>query len=178
MSAPDLAAMAEPRLVDAAASCFESAGRALFRRSASRPGGTLALYRDRLEFSRDRTGVPVVIPLAEIRHLGMGRWHEPTGTFLPVLNVTYRGNLVLAIRVEQPQRWMEAIEDLAREGLLPSLRPGGERIRLGGRSLKAAVAVLLALALAVGALTGIVARLGPRGTPGPAGAAAGLPASP
>ena len=48
---------------------------------------------------------PVVdIPLAEIKSLGMGRWHEPTGTFVPVLKVRYRNNLVFGVHVSHPER--------------------------------------------------------------------------
>lgn len=111
----------EPILVDRAAHYFGSAGRVFPIRAAIRADGILTLTGDAIIFSRGNEP-DVEIPIAEIQRLGMGRWHEGTGTFVPVLKITYRGNLILGVQVSRPERWIEAIEDLVRSHRLPALK--------------------------------------------------------
>jgi methylmalonyl-CoA epimerase len=120
----------EPLLVDRAADYFGSAGRVCVVRPALRTDGSLVLTEDRLIFSEHELGTTVEIPLAEIRNIGMGRWHEPTGSFLPVLKITYQENLILGVHVSRPDRWAAAIEDLIAQGRLPRLRGNPRRAQL------------------------------------------------
>jgi hypothetical protein len=121
MKLPARAFKDEPILVDRAAHYFGIAGRAFALRATIRADGTLTLTEDALIFSRGAEP-DVEIPIAEIQRLGMGRWHEGTGTFVPVLKITYRGNLILGVQVARPERWIEAIEGLVRSHRLPALK--------------------------------------------------------
>ena len=152
----------EPILVDRAADYFGSPGRVYALRAALRTDGSLALTEDRLIFTEHETGTTVEIPLTEIRNIGMGRWHEPTGTFLPVLKITYRENLILGIHISRPDRWARAFEDLVARGRLPGLREGPKRSRTVPRGFRLLVAGMLVLALVLGALPQAISRLASR----------------
>lgn len=115
----------EPILVDRAAHYFGTAGQAFLIRATIRADGTLTLTEEALTFSCE-PAPDIVIPVHEIQRLGMGRWHEGTGTFVPVLKITYRGNLILGVQVAHPERWIEAIEGLVTSRRLPALK-GPER---------------------------------------------------
>lgn len=141
----------EPILVDRAAHYFGTAGQAFLIRATIRADGTLTLTEDALTFSC-APEPDLVIPVHEIQRLGMGRWHEGTGTFVPVLKITYRGNLILGVQVPHPERWIEAIEGLVTSRHLPALkgpeRPGFSLIRHS----RAIVVGILLLAFLVTAL--------------------------
>jgi hypothetical protein len=112
----------------------------------------------------------------EIKSLGMGRWHEPTGTFVPVLKVRYRRNLVFGVHVSHPERRIEAVESLAALKHYPGLRATrpSHRLPLGLRLLVAAVLILV---ITASALPAFLTRLGPRVSHRLAGAAEPAPAT-
>lgn len=114
----------EPILVDRAASYFGTAGQVFLIRAKIRANGTLTLTDEKLVFEQSESSTFIEIPIQDIHRLGMGRWHEGTATFVPVLKVTYQGNLVFGVHVAHPERWIEAIEGVAvRQNLPPLTRP-------------------------------------------------------
>ena len=141
----------DPILVDRAAHYFGTAGQAFLIRATIRADGTLTLTEDALTFSCG-SEPDLTIPIQEIQRLGMGRWHEGTGTFVPVLKITYRGNLILGVQVSHPERWIEAIEGLVKSRHLPALK-GPERPAFSlFRHSRVFVVALLLLALLFTAL--------------------------
>ncbi len=100
---------AQPVLVDRNAGTFGTAGSALEWRGKHEKG-TLILTEEALVF--DHLSGPITIPLERINRLGVGlRHHGKTGG-VPVLRVTYNGNLVLGILVANPMEWIHAMETL------------------------------------------------------------------
>ena len=92
----------------------------------SRRTGTLRLFDDSLVFAPNGGGSATRIPLAQISCLGASvhRVGLPPGQ--PVLRVTYLGNLVYGVGVDQPTTWINAIEALERNR-------GRRRPRVEGR---------------------------------------------
>ena len=118
----------EPILVDRAANYFGTAGQVFSIRAKIRSNGTLTLTDAKLTFEQNDSDVYIEIPTREILRLGMGQWHEGLATFIPVLKITYSGNLVFGVHVAHPERWIEAIEEAAARRDLPSLiRPERNR---------------------------------------------------
>jgi hypothetical protein len=111
----------EPILVDRAASYFGTAGQVFTIRAKIRANGMLTLTEGELIFEQSESSASLEIPIDEIHRLGMGRWHEGTASFVPVLKITYQGNLVFGVHVAHPERWIEAIEGVAARQNLPSL---------------------------------------------------------
>lgn len=109
----------EPILTERATSYFDRAGQAFMIRARIRTNGTLTLTESTLVFDRGDLAGPLEIPVESIQRLGMGRWHEGMGSFVPVLKITYLGNLVFGVHVANPDRWIQAIESLARQRHLP-----------------------------------------------------------
>ena len=103
----------EPILVDRAASYFGTAGQVFTIRAKIRANGTLTLTEGKLVFDQSESNTFIEIPIHDIDQLGMGRWHEGTASFVPVLKITYQGNLVFGVHVANPERWIEAIEGVA-----------------------------------------------------------------
>jgi hypothetical protein len=151
-----------PILVERAADYFGNAGQVFVIRAQLPANGTLTLTEDRLVFEPEDARTTVEIPLAEIRSLGMGRWHEPTGTFVPVLKVRYRHNLVFGVHVSHPERWIEAVESLATRNHYPELRAAGASPHRLPRGLRLLVALVLILVIVASALPAFLTRLGPR----------------
>jgi hypothetical protein len=166
-----------PILVEPAANYFGSAGRVFVVRAQLPASGMLTLTGDRLIFEQENLRA-VEIPLAEIHSLGMGRWHEPTGTFVPVLKVGYRKNLVFGVHVPRPERWIEAIEELAHRNHLSALQPLPLTSHRFPRGLRLLVAAVLILVLAASTLPAFLTRLGPRASHRLAGAPASAPLAP
>ena len=150
-----------PILIERAADYFGNAGQVFVIRAQLPANGTLILTEDRLVFEPEDTRSVVEIPLGEIRSLGMGRWHEPTGTFVPVLKVRYRRNLVFGVHVSHPERWIEAVESLAVRHHYSGLRTATPPNRLP-RGLRLLVAAVLILVLMASAFPAFLTRLGPR----------------
>ncbi len=166
-----------PILVERAADYFGNAGQVFVIRAQLPANGTLILTEDRLVFEPENNRSVVEIPLAEIRSLGMGRWHEPTGTFVPVLKVRYRSNLVFGVHVSHPERWIEAVESLAERNHYHTLRAVPPPHRLP-RSLRLLVAAMLILVILASAFPAFLTRFGPRVSHRLAGAGASAPATP
>src|SRR5262245_1913053 len=150
-----------PILIERAADYFGNAGQVFVIRAQLPANGTLILTEDRLVFEPEDARTLVEIPLEEIRSLGMGRWHEPTGPFVPVLKVRYRSNLVFGVHVSHPERWIEAVESLAARNHYSGLRVGQPTHRLP-RALRLLVAAVLILIILASALPAFLTRLGPR----------------
>ena len=166
-----------PILVERAADYFGNAGQVFVIRAQLPANGTLTLTPDRLIFEPEIPGHAVEIPVAETRSLGMGRWHEPTGSFVPVLKVRYRHNLIFGVHVSHPERWFEAVESVAArlqssELALPSCP------RRLSRGLRLLVAAVLILVLFASAFPAFLTRLGPRMSPRLAGSATSAPIAP
>ena len=166
-----------PILVERAADYFGNAGQVFVIRAQLPANGILILTEDRLLFEPEDTRSVVEIPLAEIKSLGMGRWHEPTGTFVPVLKIRYRRNLVFGVHVSHPERWIEAVEALAVRNNYSALSTGAPAHRLP-RGLRLLVAAVLILVILASALPAFLTRLGPRVSHRLAGTAASAPATP
>jgi len=166
-----------PILVERAADYFGNAGQVFVIRAQLPANGTLILTEDRLVFEPQDARSTVEIPLIEIKSLGMGRWHEPTGTFVPVLKVRYRRNLVFGVHVSHPERWIEAVELLAARNHYPGLRAEAPTHRLP-RGLRLLVAAVLILVILASALPAFLTRLGPRMSHRLTGTAASAPATP
>ena len=166
-----------PILVERAADYFGNAGQVFVIRAQLPANGTLILTEDRLVFEPQDARSVVEIPLVEIKSLGMGRWHEPTGTFVPVLKVRYRSNLVFGVHVSHPERWIEAVELVAARNHYPALRAAAPPHRLP-RGLRLLVAAVLILVILASALPAFLTRLGPRVSHRLAGTAASAPATP
>jgi uncharacterized protein (DUF1778 family) len=111
----------DPILVDRAANYFGSPAQMFMIRARIRTNGTLTLTEESLTFEQHDSGAFLEIPIEEIQQLGMGRWHEGMATFVPVLKIIYRGNLVFGVHVADPDRWIEAIEAVASRRSLPFL---------------------------------------------------------
>jgi len=144
----------EPILSERAASYFDRAGQAFMVRGRIRANGTLTLTESNLVFDRGDLAGPLEIPVETIQRLGMGRWHEGLGSFVPVLKITYQGNLVFGVHVADPERWIRALEDLARRRNLPLLE-AERRPRLlfrKSRLLLAAFLLLVGICMALPAL--------------------------
>jgi hypothetical protein len=142
----------EPILVDRAASYFGTAGQVFMIRAKIRANGTLTLTDEKLVFEQSDSGTFIEIPLQDIHRLGMGRWHEGTATFVPVLKITYQGNLVFGVHVAHPERWVEAIEEVAVRQNLPSLtepRRDPRTVFRLSRILIAGFMILLILSMAL-----------------------------
>ncbi len=142
----------EPILVDRAASYFGTAGQVFMIRAKIRANGTLTLTDEKLVFEQGESGTFIEIPLQDIQRLGMGRWHEGTATFVPVLKITYQGNLVFGVHVAHPERWVEAIEEVAVRQNLPSLtkpRRDPRTVFRLSRILIAGFMILLVLSMAL-----------------------------
>jgi len=90
-----------------------------------RRGGTLTLTEEELIFIPAGPGAVVEIPLDEINHLSAGP-SLPGGVSGAVLRVVHHGNLIMAIGVENPQTWIDALESTT----------GGMRIPLRGDARK------------------------------------------
>ena len=165
-----------PILVERAADYFGNAGQVFVIRAQLPANGTLTLTPDRLIFEPESPGHAVEIPVAEIRSLGMGRWHEPTGSFVPVLKVRYRQNLIFGVHVSHPERWIEAVESVAAHLQSAGLAPRYPR-RLS-RGLRLLVTAVLILVLFASAFPAFLTRLGPRVSPRLAGSAATAPSTP
>jgi len=142
----------EPILVDRAASYFGTAGQVFTIRAKIRSNGTLTLTEGKLIFDQSGSGTFIEIPIHDIHRLGMGRWHEGTASFVPVLKITYQGNLVFGVHVAHPERWIEAIEGVATRQDLPSLtrrRRDPRTIFRLSRLLIAGFVILLILTMAI-----------------------------
>jgi hypothetical protein len=142
----------EPILIDRAAHCFGTGGQAFMVRARIRAKGILTLTEETLTFTPGGHDRDIEIPVHEIQRLGMGRWHEGTANFIPVLKITYRSNLILGVQVAHPERWIEAIEGLIARRNLPALK-GPERVGFSPlRHSRVVLVVLLVLALLATAL--------------------------
>lgn len=162
MAAPLPERATEAILADDAASYFGPAGRVFVIRGALPPQGRLHLTEETLHYL-DAAGGCREIPLSGICGIGMGRWHEPSGSFLPVLKIVYDGNLVFGVHVAHPERWMAAFETLAAGGRMPGLDRGRNRPRRAARrSIRLLVAALLVAVLVLGALPQALSRLAQR----------------
>lgn len=151
----------EPILVDRART-FGSFGPG----SRARAHGTLVLTEDALRFHpHDGEGV-VEIPLEAIRHVGIASPPRGGGERIPMLRVTYSGNLLFGAAVERPDRWINAIRALTGRGDAAHLAapPRVSRKEMRGFRLFAAVVLLVAILLGV-ALPLLFSRLHGR-TPG------------
>ena len=166
-----------PILVERAADYFGNAGQVFVIRAQLPANGTLTLTRDRLIFEPESRAHAVEIPVTEIRSLGMGRWHEPSGSFVPVLKVRYRRNLIFGVHVSHPERWIEAVESVAAELQSSELALPRYPRRLS-RGLRLLVAAVLILVLFASAFPAFLTRLGPRVSPRLAGSAASAPVAP
>jgi len=144
----------EPILSERAASYFDRAGQAFVVRARITTNGTLTLTESTLIFDRGDLAGPLEIPVETIQRLGMGRWHEGLGSFVPVLKITYQGNLVFGVHVADPNRWVCAIEDLARRRNLPLMDAQRESRLLFRKSrvLVAAFLLLVGVCMALPAL--------------------------
>jgi len=144
----------EPILVERAASYFDRAGQSLMIRSRIRANGTLSLTETALIFDRGDLAGPIEIPVDAIQHLGMGRWHEGMGSFVPVLKITYHRNLVFGVHVANPDTWIQAIESLAQRRNLPLLESdrGPRLLFRKSQLLLAAFLLLVGIAMALPAL--------------------------
>jgi hypothetical protein len=100
-------------LSDRAASYFGGAGQTFLVRAKLRASGTLTLTEDRLTYEPDASQGRVEIPIETMCRIGMGSWHEGSGSYVPVLKITHRKNLVFGVQVAHPERWIEAIEGVA-----------------------------------------------------------------
>jgi hypothetical protein len=101
----------EPILMDRAAGAFGAGARGLG--GALHEGALLTLTESALLFE-DLGGCGAVeIPLAEIEELAVSAWRRPDGRTLQVLRVTHHENLILAVAVAEPSRWIAAIDALA-----------------------------------------------------------------
>jgi len=168
---------AAPILIERAADYFGNAGQVFVIRAQLPTNGTLTLTEDHLVFEPEDARPTVEIPLMEIKSLGMGRWHEPTGTFVPVLKIRYRRNLVFGVHVSHPERWIEAVESLAALKHYSGLRTTRVPHRLP-RGLRLLVAAVLILVIMASALPAFLTRLGPRVSHRLTGTAASAPATP
>jgi hypothetical protein len=102
-----------PILQDRGANYFGTEGAGFSLRAHLRGNGVLTLFDDRLVFDQYLTGTHIEFPLEEISRLGVGLWHQFKSAGVPVLKVTYRGNLVFGVAVAHPERWIDAIETLS-----------------------------------------------------------------
>lgn len=134
-------------LEDRAASCFGIAGQGFLIGSRAGAAGSLVLTEEALVFSYGEEGSVIDIPVHEIHRLGMGRWHEGTGSFVPVLKITYRSNLILAVQVAHPEKWVEAIENLAMRKHLPPLGKDRPRTITTLRTSRMVIGGILIVAL-------------------------------
>ena len=166
-----------PILVERAADYFGNAGQVFVIRAKLPVNGTLTLTPDRLIFEPESPGHAVEIPVSEIRSLGMGRWHEPTGSFVPVLKVRYRQNVIFGVHVSHPERWIEAVESVAARLHSSELALPSYPRRLS-RGLRLLVTAVLILVLFASAFPAFLTRLGPRVSPRLTGSAATAPSAP
>jgi hypothetical protein len=141
----------EPILKDRGANYFGTEGAGFNLRAHLRGNGTLALYADRLVFDQYLTGTHIEIPLHEISRLSVGLWHQLATKGVPVLKVTYRGNLVFGVAVAHPERWIEAMENQSRQrGHQPLVEHRNVSLReIRGFRVVAALILILALLLTV-----------------------------
>ena len=148
-------------LADRAASYFGGAGRTFLLRAQLRASGTLTLTDDRLTYEADSPAERVEIPITDVCRLGMGRWHEGTGSYVPVLKVTYRKNLVFGVQVSRPERWLEAIEQVAARHHVTIASMPDPSPSLVFRRPRLLVALFLLLVLIVSAVPQLFLWVGP-----------------
>ncbi len=141
----------EPILQDRRANYFGTEGAGFNLRAHLRGNGVLALFEDRLVFDQYLTKTHIEIPLEEISRLSVGLWHLLKSQGVPVLKVTYRGNLVFGVAVSHPERWIETIESLSgRRGHSPIIEKRSIPVReIRGFRVVAAVILIVALLLMV-----------------------------
>lgn len=146
----------EPILVDRAANYFGASGQVFSIRAKIRSNGILTLTDTKLIFEQSDSDAYFEIPIREISRLGMGRWHEGLATFIPVLKVTYQGNLVFGVHVANPERWIEAIEAAAARQNLPSLLGPEKPARV--RTKPARIVIVGAVAMVIVSLVLLIAN--------------------
>ena len=103
MKTPARKLATEPILIDRNALAFGTWGK-------GGGAGMLILTEQAVVF--DQSGSHLEIPVDSIDRLGVGLWHGLQTRGVPVLKITYAGNLVFGVAVAHPESWIRAIEQL------------------------------------------------------------------